>query len=210
MKSAARIIVSTFGGLVGLIGAEHGIGAILQGDVSHSGFMFLSWPNSTFFSILGGEPAASILPNLLITGVLAVLFSFAYLVWAVFFIQRKPGGIILILLSIPMFLFGGGIFPPALGMLIGGAVILIDRVMGEEKAHIPLSRSWIMLRALWPWVFYAGVLSWLAMFPVVPLLNYYFGVNDANLVWAVVACMFGFLFLSFVSAVVWDRDRPAV
>ncbi len=61
----------------------------------------------------------TIVPNLLVTGILAILFSLAFPVWAALFVERKNGGLVLILLAAGMLLFGGGIFPPVIGILIG-------------------------------------------------------------------------------------------
>src|SRR5512136_1917553 len=119
MGNATRVMVSTFGAFVGLIGIEHGIGEALQGNIAPDGLMILSWPGSEFFRILGGEPAMTIVPNLLVTGILTIFFSLIYLVWAIVFVQRKNGGLVLMLLSVIMLLVGGGIFPPILGILIG-------------------------------------------------------------------------------------------
>ena len=63
MRKATRVMISTFGALVGLIGIEHGSGEVLQGNLAPSGIMILSWPESAFFHVLGGEPALTILPN---------------------------------------------------------------------------------------------------------------------------------------------------
>ena len=93
MKNATRVFASTFGAIFALAGIEHGIGEIFQGNVAPSGIMILSWPESEFFRSLGGEPAMTIVPNLLVTGILAILFSLILLVWATLFVQRKNGGL---------------------------------------------------------------------------------------------------------------------
>jgi hypothetical protein len=114
MRNATKVFASTFGAIMALAGIEHGIGEIFQGNVAPSGIMILSWPESEFFRNLGGEPAMTVIPNLLITGILAVLVSLAMLVWAILFVQRKNGGLIMILLSIAMLLVGGGSSLPSL------------------------------------------------------------------------------------------------
>lgn len=114
MRYATRAIVSALGALMGLGGIEHGIGEILQGNTVPSGIMFPSWPDSAFFRIVGGEPAMSIVPNLLVTGILAILFSLVFTVWVTMFVHKRNGGLFLILVSIVMLLVGGGIFPPSL------------------------------------------------------------------------------------------------
>ncbi|HDP36314.1 MAG TPA: hypothetical protein ENN27_00375 [Candidatus Atribacteria bacterium] len=91
-------MVSAFSIFLGLGGIEHGIGEILQGKIAPSGIVIKSWGESKLFSILAGEPAMTIIPNFLITGVLAIIVSLSIMVWAVAFVQRKNGGLILILL----------------------------------------------------------------------------------------------------------------
>src|SRR6266511_487450 len=79
---ATRLTVSTIGALIALAGVEHGIGEILQGDVAPAGTIIESWPGSEPFRVLAGEPAMTVVPNLLATGVLAVLSSLLLLVVA--------------------------------------------------------------------------------------------------------------------------------
>jgi hypothetical protein len=199
MRKATRVLISTFGALVGLIGIEHGSGEVLQGNAAPSGIMILSWPGSAFFQVLGGEPALTIIPDLLITGILAILFSLAYLVWAILFIQRKHGGLILILLSIAMLLFGGGIFPPVFGIILGAAATRINAPLTSWPYHLPTGLHQILER-MWPWLYGACVTSWLGMFPGMPILSYFFGVYDTTLIFTLLICMFGFLLLASLAA----------
>lgn len=114
--STARAAASTIGVIAGLGGASHGPGEILQGNIVPSGIMIEAWPGLTS---LGGEPAMTIVPSFLVTGVLAIIFGLIVAVWAAAFVQRKNGGLVLILLSIIMLLVGGGVFPPGFGVIAG-------------------------------------------------------------------------------------------
>ncbi len=50
---------------------------------------------------MGGDPALTVVPNLLATGILAMIVSLAVIVWAVWFLRgRKAGLVLLLLLSI--------------------------------------------------------------------------------------------------------------
>jgi hypothetical protein len=209
MNSATRLLISTFGALVGLIGIEHGIGEVLQGSIAPAGIMILSWPGSAFFNILAGEPALTILPNLLITGILAILFSLMFLVWAIAFVQRKNGGLILILLSIAMLLMGGGIFPPIFGIILGAAATRINAPLTWWRLHLALGLR-DFLEKLWPWSFGACVISWLFMFPGVTILSYFFGVDSPSLIFILLICMFGFLWLSGVAGIARDLQSWVV
>jgi len=114
--STARAAASTIGVIAGLGGASHGPGEILQGNVVPSGIMIEAWPG---LASLGGEPAMTIVPSFLVTGVLAIIFGLIVTVWAAAFVQRKNGGLVLILLSVILLLLGGGILPPGFGVTAG-------------------------------------------------------------------------------------------
>lgn len=68
---------------------------------------------------MSGEPAMTIVPSFLVTGMLAIILGLMVAIWAAKFVQRKNGGLVLILLSIIMLLVGGGIVPPVFGVAAG-------------------------------------------------------------------------------------------
>ncbi len=173
MRNATRVTVSTFGAVAALAGFEHGIGEVLQGNVTPDGVMILSWPGSAFFRIVGGEPAMTIIPNLLVTGILTILVSLIFLAWATLFVQRKNGGLVMILLSIVLLLVGGGIFPPVLGIIIGGIGTKINAPLTWWRVHLsPGLRH--LLGKVWPWSFIACLIAWLSLFPGINILGYFF------------------------------------
>lgn len=207
MKNATRIFVSTFGAIWALAGIEHGIGEVLQGNAAPSGVMFPSWPDATFFRSLDGEPAMTIFPNLFITGILTLLFSLALLVWAIWFVQRKHGGLVMIILSIAMLLVGGGIFPPILSILVGIVAI---------RMHAPASpgvHRWDGFRRflanLWPWSYVACLIAWLSMFPGLAFIGYFFGVDNPTII--LVFLLFGLVafILTVFSGFAYDSQAQA-
>lgn len=204
MRSATRVTVSAFGVLVGLAGIEHGIGETLQGGVEPDGMMILSWPESELFRILAGEPAMTILPNLLVTGILAIFVSLIFLVWATMFVRREHGGLVLILLSVVMLLVGGGFGPPILGILLGLAATRID---APRRAHLSAGSRRSLAR-LWPWSLVAGLIAWLLVFPGSVLLDYFAGMNNPDFtVSALILAAFGLLSLAIVTAFAHDGRR---
>jgi hypothetical protein len=148
MRSATRIIAASFGIFAGFGGLEHGYFAVLQGNVRPESIMIASMgapcvPEEMWNAC---EPAMTIIPNFLVTGILAMVLGLVTMVWAVSFVQRKQGGTILALLSFGLLLFGGGIFPPVIG-IIGGVV--------GTRINTPLKKQpgpvWRMLAKVWPW-----------------------------------------------------------
>lgn len=202
MKSATRVYAATFGAIMALAGIEHGIGEITQGSVAPNGIMILSWPESEFFGSLGGEPAMTVIPNLLITGILAVLVSLALLLWSVLFVQRKKGGLIMILLSAAMLLVGGGIFPPLFGILIGVVATRIHSPLTWWGRHLS-SGSRRFLAKLWPWSFTACIVAWPAVFPV----GYFFGERYPAFILVVLFLALGTLLLTVLCSFAYDVQR---
>lgn len=203
MRNATKVAVSTIGALLGVAGIEHGIGEILQGNIAPDGVMILSWPGSAFFRIVGGEPAMTIVPNLLVTGILAILFSLIFLVWATMFVQRKNGGLVLILLSIVMLLVGGGIFPPIIGMMIGVLGTRINAPLTWWRAHLSVGLQHF-LGKVWLWSFVACLIAWLLLFPGINILGYFFGLNNPTLIPILISSAFGFLLMTVFTGFAHD------
>ena len=178
--SAARIVASTFGVLAGLGGVTHGIGETLQGNMDPNGIMINSWTEGPIATNMGGEPAMTIVPNLLATGVLTILISLAVLVWAAAFVHRKNDGLVLILLSIIMLLVGGGFAPPIIGIIAGVAGLGINAPRTWWFKHLPVNIR-RFLAQLWPWIFGACVINGVFLVVGSVILVYFFGMNNPDL-----------------------------
>jgi hypothetical protein len=152
----------------GLAGLEHGVFEILQGNARPAGLMILSMgpPCVPEEAWNGCEPAMTILPSFLITGVLSVVIGALILVWSAGFVQRKAGGWVLIALSVALLLFGGGLFPPLIGLVGGVAGTQINRPLTREPGKVT---RWAA--RLWPWPLVALMAWLLGMFPVGYLFN---------------------------------------
>jgi len=206
MKNATRVFASSLGAIMALAGIEHGIGEVLQGSTAPSGVMFLSWPESAFFRSLGGEPAMTVIPNLLVTGILSIFISLILLVWATLFITRKNGGRIVILLSIAMLLVGGGIFPPILLIIIGAVGTRINTPLTWWRMHLSTGSRRFMGN-LWSWSFVICISAWLCMFPGLAILGYFFGVNDPTLILILLFLDIGTLLLTIFTGFSYDTRR---
>ena len=203
-RNATRAVVSVFGGLVtGLAGLEHGIGEALQGSVAPAGLVFPSWPGAAFFRTVAGEPAMSLVPNLLASGLLTILVSLGFLVWAIGFPHRKSSGPVLLGLSVVLLLVGGGFGPPLLGIIVGITATWARPRAGASRPSTGLGRA---LGALWPWVFAAAIAAWLLVMPGTILLDRVFGVRELEAVVPVfILLAFATLGLAIVTALARDR-----
>lgn len=213
MHHALRLTVSTFGLVAGLAGLEHGLGELLQGDRAPAGLVIESWPDAPAFRILAGEPALTLIPNLRLTGLLAIITSLALMVWVMVFIERRRGALGLFMLSLLLFLVGGGFGPPLLGLILSVAATRLHRPQARadvQRAHGTRRR----LAELWPWAYGVGLATWLTLVPgsvIVAALFALDGTSEpAGLAIAVLTLIaFAMLLLTIVAAQARDRQPPA-
>jgi hypothetical protein len=208
MKSALRITVSTFGIITGLVGIEHGIGELLQGNKAPTEIFILSWRDSEFFRVLGGEPAMTLVPNFLISGILTILVSLAFLSWVTLFIERKHSGLILLFLAILMLLVGGGFGPPLLGIILGLASFKINTPIKGRHTQQPGNWQRFMAK-LWIWSFTADLIAWIVLLPGVPLLANFIGTTELQPFVPIVALTaIALLITTIITGIAYDKQHP--
>lgn len=178
--SAAGGTASIFGVLAGLGGLTHGIGETLQGNVPSGGILVNSWTAGPIATHMGGEPAMTLIPNLLGAGILTLIVSLAAIVWSAAFVQRKRGGLILIFLSIALLLVGGGFAPPITGVLAGIAGLGINSPHTWWRTHLSIN-SRRFLAIIWPWLFGICVLNGVFLVIGSVILVYFFGLDTPGL-----------------------------
>jgi hypothetical protein len=205
-NSATRIVASTFGVLAGLLGIEHGYFETLQGNGAPGGIYILAMgpPCQTNKMWYGCEPAMTIIPHYFVSGVVAIFVSLIVIVWAAAFVQRKHGGLVLILLSILQLLVGGGFVPPILGIIAGVAGTRIHEPFTWWRAHLSV-RARRFLAALWPWPLIAFVI-WS---PGEWIFGYFFNEYLLNLTLITVFLYLGLMLLTVLTAFAHDIQRQA-
>ena len=169
MRKATRIVSTVLGILAGIAGLEHGFFETLQGNTRPAGLMFPSWgpqvcdPAKIWHAC---EPAMSVLPNFLATGILTLVLSLVVLVWSAAYIQGKAGGVVLIVLCVARLLLGGGFFPPLIGLVAGAAATAILKPFSRPPSGLQR-----FIARLWPWPLVL-LTAWLVLqFPVGALFN---------------------------------------
>ena len=148
------------------------------------------------------EPAMTIVPSFLVTGILAIIFGVVFMIWSAFFLQRKRGGLILILLCIPLLLFGGGLFPPLIGMIAGALGTRINKPLSAEGSRLSggLARR---LTVLWPWSLALYVLWMLGQFVIGHLFNDWLLANG----YIIIVMVLGTLLLTVVTTYAHDLRK---
>jgi hypothetical protein len=156
--SARRITASAIGvGVIGLGGLDHGIFEILQGSVTPSGLIIDAIGPTQRFWAGSSEPAFTLIPNMLVTGICAVIVSLLVMVWAGFFIDRRYGALVLLLLSTLLFLVGGGGGPIIIAVIACIPASQINKPMAGRRRRVPPGAQSLLAR-LWPWSLVAGML----------------------------------------------------
>lgn len=207
MRSATELSISAFGVVVSIAGMEHGVGAVLQGNVPPDGLFIESWPNSPAYEILSGEPAMTLVPNLLISGILTILVSIILALWSVRFVGSLRGGLGLIGISVTLLLVGGGLSPPIIGVFLGVTAIWRSSRPNRVPRFLAKERM-VMLAGLWRSLLVVGLVSWFSLWPGVPLLYYLFGIADASIVIVLVLLSVTLLVSTLVAAVAYDSVYP--
>jgi hypothetical protein len=167
MRSATETTVKALGAYAGLIALQHGIFEILQGSAAPQGILINAiGPHCEAEAVWHAcLPAMTLMPSFVAAGALTVAVSLAVLVWALGFVERRHGGLVLMLLSLALLLAGGGFVAPFTGLMAGAAgtwakTRLRPRGMGRTAGPL---RS---LGGVWPWPLVAVAIwlpgSWLA------------------------------------------------
>jgi hypothetical protein len=148
MGKATRVVASILGIFAGFGGPEHGYFEILQGNVRPDSLIIASMgppcePEKVWNAC---EPAMTVIPSFLVTGILATVVGLITMIWAAAFVQRRHGGLVLILLSIALLLVGGGLFPPVIGIIAGVVATKINAPVTRRPGSV-LS----FFAKLWPW-----------------------------------------------------------
>ena len=155
---ATRIFASTLGILVGLAGIEHGILEILQGNVRPGSIMTDAIGPKQKLWEFATETVLTIIPNMLISGILSIVFGILVTVWAYAYLGKKYGAVVLLLLSLVLFLVGGGFAPILLTILAFIAATKVNKPLKFWQSVVPVGFRNLVAK-LWPWTLVISVIS---------------------------------------------------
>jgi hypothetical protein len=208
--NATRAVASALGVLVGLAGVEHGFFELLQGNVTLSGMMIDAIGPSQRFWEYGTERALTIIPNFFATGILAIVFGLLVTIWAGVFIDRKYGAEVLMLLSIILWLVGGGFGPIFMSILASVTATRINKPLKWWRAHLPVKVRGFLAK-LWPWSIIAFVLLFLISVEIAifgyPLVWFFGAKSTYNIQNTFGYIMVGFMPVSILTGFAYDIQR---
>ena len=211
VNSATRVLASTLGVLVGIGSIDHGVLECLQGarptpglivNALGPGYRWTVWKQ-------GGEGAFTLLPNFLLSGIVASLLGVLMIAWALRFLSSKHGPILFLLLGVISFLTGGGVAQVVLFTLTCGVATRIHASLGFSERLIPMSLRRIF-GAFWPWTLGASTVLFLVALEIA-IFGYVPGVQDQtellHICWKILALALALYLISVCSGFVRDSTR---
>jgi peptidoglycan/LPS O-acetylase OafA/YrhL len=133
--NGTRAVAAALGVCVGVSGLDHGSFEVLQGNTPTPGLIVQAIGPAQRMWVYGTEEAFTLIPNFLLTGLLAMVVGSFTILWSLRSIDRPNGSRVLLLLGGLLLLVGGGI-----GML----VFLLAGWLVARRIHRPL--TWLPSR----------------------------------------------------------------
>jgi hypothetical protein len=154
--SATRIVASTLAGITTAASVMHGCFEILQGNSAPGGLVFNAIGPGQRMWEYAALHAFTIVPSFFVTGVLSITLGLLATIWAVAFIDKKSGPWVMFLLSILLFLVGGGSGPLFIGSFASLIATRIGKPLTWWRRHLPGTIRTFFAQ-LWPGIliFYA-------------------------------------------------------
>jgi len=178
MNKATRINVAILGTIFGISGINHGFFETLQGNGPTPGsFIFAigeaqkMWPH-------GNEPAFTIIPNFLLTGIAAMIVGLSIIIWSLGFVHKKNGPTVFILLFILLLLVGGGVAQILFFPFIWLVSTRIKQPLAWWRKVLPIKIQ-ESLAKVWPWSLVVSA-TLLVIALIIATTGFVPGVNDAE------------------------------
>lgn len=212
VNRAIHAIVATLGVIFGIGGMGHGFFETLQGNTATGGYMIEAIGEANRMWVYGNEPAFTVIPNFLITGIAAMLVGVAVIIWSVGFLHKKHAALVFLSLFILLLLVGGGVAQVIFFMIGWAFSTRIRKPLNWWRKVLPTCvRSF--LSKLWrPFLIISSVLILytlqIAIFGFVP------GVSNPDSISMVMVSTLGvgllFLIAAFISGCAHDVDKGEV
>lgn len=208
--NATRIITATLSLMLAIGGIDHGFFEILQGFKKTPGLIIQAIGPDNRMWLHGTEEAFTIIPNFLISGILAISVSILIMIWSVGFVHKKHGRTVLLLLFILLFLFGGGIAAQiALFPWILGYATKIDKPLTWWKKVLPVRIRSGFAKV---WIYSLGIACIFFLTSLeMAIFGYFPGINDPEVMlytcWSFLLIFMVLINLTYISGFAHDIER---
>lgn len=209
MNNSIKKVVSIIGVVFGVGGIGHGFFETLQGNKPTEGLMIHAIGEAQKMWVNGNEPALTIIPNYLVTGVAAMVVGMLIIIWSIGFMHRKYAASIYLILFVTLLLVGGGI-GQIIFFTIGWLLATrIDKRLLLFRRIMPKAFRTVM-KKVWRVTLFvsAGLIMCaleIAMFGIVP------GMKDPNIITNTMLMSLGIglllLLISSLSAIAYDIEK---
>jgi len=150
MNKATKTNVAVLGTIFGISGISHGFFEMLQGNIPTDGLFISAIGEGQKRWVHGDEPAFTLIPNFLVTGIAAMLVGFVIVMWSIFFVHKKFGATIFLLLFILLLLAGGGVAQVIFFPFLWLVATRVNRPLGWWKKVLSV-RLQTILSGIWIW-----------------------------------------------------------
>jgi hypothetical protein len=207
---ATRVVVAGMGVICGLIGIQHGLFEILQGNIPTGGIMIDAIGPELELWEGARETALTLIPNFLVTGICATLVSLLVIVWSVGFVHRKYGALILFALSVVGLLVGWGITPFEISILASLAATRINRPLTWWRKVLPAGLRRILAQ-IWLIVLITFALLFIVTISITVLgLSFLDTESTIRLLYTLGLSTLGLMILAVVAGFAEDIERQVV
>ena len=207
--SARHTIALVFGVLMAISGINHGIFEALQGWKPTNGVVVQAIGEAQRMWSGGTEEAFTIVPNFLLTGILAVCVGCAAILWSALFLSKRRGALIFLLLFVALFLVGGGIAQLLFFLPVWAYATRINKPMPWWRKVLS-GRVGKGLASIWKVSLVVASLLFLVALEMA-IFGFFPGVSDPDtllyICWGCLAVSWILMHLTFISGFAADLAR---
>jgi hypothetical protein len=186
----------------------HGFFEVLQGNTPTDGLFIEAIGEAHRIWEHGAEGAFTIIPNFLITGLLAMTVSLGIIIWSVGFVHKKNGPLVLLLFFILLFLVGGGVAQILFFIPLWAVATRINKPLSWWRRILPAGPRRV-LAELWPWFLVAGAVLFVIGL-VISITGYVPGLSDPEQIltidWSILGIGYLLYLLAFVAGFAYDIE----
>jgi hypothetical protein len=188
---------------------HHGVFEARQGYRATGGLVIAAVGEAHRMWKYGGEHAFTIIPNFLLTGILAILVGLSIAAWSMAFLDRPRGSTVFLLLAVALLAVGGGVAQVVFSAVAWAVATRIHRRHDWLRACLPRGAR-RGLAATWGWML-AGATFLSALALTVAMTGFVPGLSDPERIliacWSTLAVALGLVLLAALGAFADDLEE---